>query len=239
MNVLSFVGGICVLVGVSLPVAAQNTTDPFGALPNSGNPQQPIAVDPAAIAMRENLKNQRARLSPEEQIRFELNQPSSINANEETLENFVRILSEEHDIPMVVDKKSLEEIGLTSHSPITIFAKGQKLRSLLQLALGELDLAYTIKHETLIITTKEAVKQMPTVETHALPESLANKGGKVLVALKSSVTPGGWDSNGGSFTATTVDNVLIVSGPESVHEEVLEFLEKLNIAFERSQKAKL
>jgi len=91
----------------------------------------------------------------------------------------------------------------------------------------------------LIITTKEAVKQMPTVETHALPESLANKGGKVLVALKSSVTPDGWDSNGGSFTATTVDNVLIVSGPESVHEEVLEFLEKLNIAFERSQKAKL
>jgi len=245
MNVLSFVGGICVLGAISLPVAAQNLTDPFGgaenpfgAPPPAGKAKQQIALDPAASAMREDAKILRAGLSPEEQIRFELNQPSSINAIEETLENVIRILSENHDIGMIVDKKALEEIGLNSDTPISISIKGVKLRNLLRLALSELDLSYTIKNEVLIVTTKDVVEKMPSVEAHTLPESLANKGDKVLAALKSSVTPNGWDSNGGPFTATTIDNVLIVSGPESVHEDVLEFVEKLNAAFERSQKAK-
>src|SRR6056297_318400 len=77
---------------------------------------------------------------------------------EESLENVVRQLSELHDIPIRVDIRSLEEIGLSGDVPVSSDLKGTSLRSYLRLMLEELDLTYMIKDEVLKITTTETAE---------------------------------------------------------------------------------
>ncbi len=74
------------------------------------------------------------------------------------LEDAIRQLSEAHGIPIVVDRRALEEIGLSADVPVTIDLKNVTLRSFLRLMLRELDLTYMIKDEVMQITTDEAAE---------------------------------------------------------------------------------
>ncbi len=77
---------------------------------------------------------------------------------EEPLESAIRIISETHGIPIVVDRQALEEIGLTADTPVTMDLKNVTLRSFLRLMLREFTLTYMIKDEVLQITSEEAAE---------------------------------------------------------------------------------
>ena len=94
----------------------------------------------------------------ERRINAALGDETTQNFVEETLENAVRLISETHQIPIIVDKKALEEIGLTSDSPVSISLANVSLRSFLRLMLKELDLTYMIKDEVMQITTQDAAE---------------------------------------------------------------------------------
>ena len=53
---------------------------------------------------------------------------------------------------------------------------------------------------------------------------------EILNAPTTTVSPDAWDENGGPCQATTVDPVLIVYGTETVHQDVIDFLQKLQEA---------
>ncbi len=75
------------------------------------------------------------------------------------LTDAIRQISEAHDIPIVVDERALEEIGLSAEEPVTMSLKNVSLRSFMRLMLRELDLTYMIKDEVMQITTIEAAEQ--------------------------------------------------------------------------------
>ncbi len=64
----------------------------------------------------------------------------------------IQKVAEDHDIPIVLDTKALEELGLSSDTPINISLKNVSLRSFLRLMLKEHDLTYMIKDEVMKIT---------------------------------------------------------------------------------------
>lgn len=79
------------------------------------------------------------------------------------LEQAVACLSDLHDIRIHIDRRALAEIGLDEQEPITISADGIQLESLLGLALEPHGLTWTVRHESLVITTYgEARKAVST-----------------------------------------------------------------------------
>lgn len=71
----------------------------------------------------------------------------------------------------------------------------------------------------------------PTLKTYQLPAELSERREMILAALTSNVKPDIWKDAGGSSTASAIDNVLIVSTTEAVHDEVETFLQKIESAF--------
>ena len=82
-------------------------------------------------------------------------------------------------------------------------------------------------------TTKEAAEANLILQTYPFPKVLIEKTEQVITALTTTVTPDQWGAQGGRSTVVAVENVLVVSGSDSVHLGVTDFLRKLDDAFER------
>ena len=67
----------------------------------------------------------------------------------------IDFLKDLHNIEIQIDNKALEDAGAGTDTPVTKNLRGISLRSALRLMLGPMDLAYVIKDEVLLITTKE------------------------------------------------------------------------------------
>jgi hypothetical protein len=84
-----------------------------------------------------------------------LTQAVQLDFIETPLEDVVAFLSDQHKIPIQIDRKALDSIGVGTDSPITKNFKALSLRSALRLILDELNLTYVVDHEVLLITTPE------------------------------------------------------------------------------------
>ena len=135
-------------------------------------------------------------------------------------------LSESHEIPILIDRQALEDVGISPAEPVTIAMKGIPLCGFLRLMLRDLGLTYTID-DVLLITTPESAEQNLRVRMYRLPDTLKEKSGEVLTALTKTVAVDTWDDLGGPSSATAIDHVLVISTTTSVHLEVEGFLSTL------------
>jgi hypothetical protein len=213
--------------------------DPFGGgRPKSPAVRKPIARPNASIT-RSTPKA--AELAGQGEspatihLRAALDEKTTQTFINTPLQDAIRLIADTHDIPIIVDRRALEEIGLSVDEPVVLSLKNVSLRSFLRLMLRDLDLTYMIKDEVMQITTVEAAEQNLVVEMYKFPADLTDKSDKLLKALTSGVVPDAWESLGGPCSVTAIDNVLIVSATESIHEDVKSFLDKLRQAFEKHQ----
>ena len=239
-TMLSSMLAILILFPV-LAVAQQ--ADPFGGgnvpadpfAPNAANRSVQQAKKPKAIpakVLESKAVPQRDPSDANERIRSVLSDSTSQEFIDTPLEEAIVRLSQSHDIPIMLDNRALEEVGLTTDMPVTISLKNVTLRSFLRLMLREFDLTYVVKSEVLLITTHEAAEQNKVLEMYTFPESLTSKSDEVVKVLTAAVSPESWATVGGASSASAIDNVLIISAPEYVHEGVIEFLQKLQKAYE-------
>jgi hypothetical protein len=75
-------------------------------------------------------------------------------------------------VSITVDKRALEEVGVTYKTPIRLKLKASA-RTVLKRLLGDLNLAYVIKDETILITSQERAKQMTTTRHYYLGDLAA------------------------------------------------------------------
>lgn len=121
--------------------------------------------------------------SSEARIFQELNRPTTIEFVEQPLKDVVLYLQEQHNIPIVLASKKLEEASVSPDTPITKNLKGITLRSALRLMLNELELTYVVREEVLQITTPEdaesqlITKVYPVGDLVIPPASLSGGGG--------------------------------------------------------------
>ena len=94
----------------------------------------------------------------ERRIYKALNDDTELKFIDEPLENVVDILKQKHSIPIVIDLRALDDLGLTPDIPVTKNLESVSLRSGLRLLLQDLDLTYMIKDEVLQITTPDAAE---------------------------------------------------------------------------------
>jgi len=244
---------ICLLFSMPGVCLAQRD-DPFGAGADPFERSKPKPVKPAKPAAPQRVAQPKILARPMKvngkvvprptssdatlRIRAALGAQTSQTFIDLPLEECLQQLSESHNIPMIVDRRALEEIGLTSDAPVTLGLKNVSLRSFLRLMLRNLDLTYMVQNEVLLITTIQAAEQNLVLEMYKFPQELTEKSDQVVTALTMGVQPQVWTTSGGPCTVTAIENVLVVAATESIHEEVIGFMQKLEEAFEQHQAAK-
>ncbi len=239
MSILNCLRGGCVVLLMTVSAFAQaSKTDPFSdgfydrAKPGEAMPKPSAAVAVPVSKLRASFFADQPAATTEDYIRFRLSQPATVDAVDESIANAVNRISESQDLPMAIDLRSLEEVGLDGESLVLLTLKNVKLRTFLQVMLADHDLTYVIKHERLIVITKEDQNKYTTMQTYRLPEALSGKSEQVLQVMITTVAPDKWNYGGGANSVALVDNVMIVTAPESVHEQIAEFLDKLQTAFQ-------
>ena len=90
----------------------------------------------------------------EKRIRSALDQPARMEFIETPLNDVIEFLKDQHEVPIQLDKKALEDEGIDSATPITMNLAGVSFRSAMRLMLDPLGLTYVIKNEVMLITTK-------------------------------------------------------------------------------------
>lgn len=227
------------LLFVSSRVSAQNdpvrdsdsnpARDPFARTePKQGSDSDPFAGNSKPIPTVIDAGKASDR------IRKVLGHSTSQHFDETPLVEAIHKLSVAHDIPIVVDGRAIEEIGLSDEEPIVIDLHHVSLRSFLRLMLHDLNLTYTVHDSVLVITTQEASETYLDLRAYRLNSSLAGHSKEVIAAIRKTIEPRAWDEVGGyASIEPVIEDVIVVSTTETMHEQIQDFLDKVEAAIEQ------
>ena len=113
----------------------------------------------------------RSTVSPEDRrILNALEKKVSLKINDLSLTDLTRGLAQTQKLNVVLDHPGLEEEGLTAKTPVSINVSGIKLKSALKLILEPLHLAYQVRDEVLVITSKLRAQGKLVVATYPVAD---------------------------------------------------------------------
>jgi hypothetical protein len=175
-----------------------------------------------------------------QRIQTALNAETSLSAQETPLEDVVRLLAQRHRIPIELDRKALENVGVGTDTPVTHSLKGIALRSALRVTLKQLGLVYTVRDEVLLITTPEEAEARLATVVYPVTDLVRNRDAKgeqwsdydtLIDLITSTIAPTTWETVGGpgSIQGMPYQNVdvIVLSQTDEVHEQISLLLEKL------------
>jgi hypothetical protein len=176
-----------------------------------------------------------------ESIRQSLTKKVSWDFTDLPLSEFVEILHKDLGVPVRLDIKALNDMGITPETTITVNnMSGVSAKSALRFLLKDIGLTSLVDGEALVITTPEvADNHLTTVLYNVadLPAFRRPNGktvpnyDKLIDVIVKSIKPTSWAEVGGTgsileYDATNVQ-VLVVSQNDEAHEEILELLNRL------------
>jgi hypothetical protein len=167
--------------------------------------------------------------------------------NATPLQEVTQFLAETYQIPVLIDRRALDDVGMGSDTPVTISLKGVSLRSALHHLLHEFDLTYVITNEVLKITTPEDAEDSlqtvvyPVADLVAAGRPVQNPGDSrsddydydtVIETITTTIEPDSWDEVGGAGVIEPLSpwRLLAISQTEEVHEEIAALLKTLRQA---------
>ena len=174
--------------------------------------------------------------------------PMTVDFVEIPLVELAAQLSDLVNLPILLDRKSLEDAVIASETPITFKVAGKlPLAQLLRAMLREHDLTYVLEDEVLKITTPDAASSLletrlypvhdmttPSSEVPAneLKEHYEEELSNLAQMLESNISPDSWYSVGGAGTVASYHQrpSLIVSQTHDAHEQIEQLLATLRKA---------
>ncbi|MEM6473054.1 MAG: sigma-70 family RNA polymerase sigma factor, partial [Planctomycetota bacterium] len=150
--------------------------------------------------------------------------PISVNAVETPLSDFVDSLSAQLNMKFLIDAKSLEEVGLTPDTPISISLDEVAADDLLINALDPLDLSVLVRGGVFQVATWEACEETRLSRVYYL-EGLSVGGDfdSIFNLIETSIHPDTWEALGGNSTLTPVTSgrpAVIVATTYEVHRQI-------------------
>ena len=166
-----------------------------------------------------------------------------LNFHETTLQDVVRQLRKTLGVPVVLDQPTLNEIGVDTHTDVSIKTAKLPAQDALKLMLRKIGpkLTYSIRNEMLVITTSEEaeydnfigriypVADLVTAKRPSAPGSRLVDYDDLHVLIKKSIDPESWDEAGGWASLGEVEalsSVIIFQSDEN-HEKIEDLLAKL------------
>lgn len=186
---------------------------------------------------------------PAQRIQRALDQPHRLGGLADLpLSEVVQFIRDRHKIEVQIDRRALDEVGISPSTPISIEIKDVSLRSLLRLMLRPLELQFAVADDHLLITTAEAAGAIRRVKVYDVadlvtPTPAAGEGGAVdpwrvapdfdslITVITSCVYAYSWESVGGPGAVQPIEcagiRALVIAQTEEVHEEIAALLASL------------
>ena len=171
----------------------------------------------------------------EKEIAEWLEDSISIEYYETPLDISLQKLSDDRGLSVFLDRQALEDVGLTTDTSVTITLNDVGLANALDLMLGDLDLTYTVRGETLSITTVDAVDSQLLSRVYWLEGTgfLSGNSDSLIDSIQASINPNSWEAVGGPATVSLLDSgdsvrpAIVVSNTYRTHRQIEEFIAAL------------
>lgn len=151
------------------------------------------------------------------------------NFTETPLRDVVAQFRELLKVPVVLDHKGLEDAGIDLDTPVTFTGQGTTARAAMRRILGDFDLTWVVRDESLVITTKEEAGGNPENRLYPLPWGYSTQGAidfqSLIDLIQNTIGGHGVWADGGGIGAIRplgegVDAVLVVSQTSDMHDEI-------------------
>ena len=207
-----------------------------------------ITVDTLALARQGIGTSAWVNADDEEDvISAALNEPASFTFSARKLSEVVEDIAEQYKINILVDHRSLEEIGVTADLPVTISIKRVKLKSALRYILKDMDLTFINLNGVLWITAAEGqceanlLDRIYWIEGTEFDSDTLND---LITLVQTTISPDTWEALGGRSTMTAGPKsdrpFVLVSTTRAIHEEIDHLLQGLRDAnFESDPEMKM
>jgi hypothetical protein len=168
--------------------------------------------------------------------------PTELDFSEAPLQDVIDYLKSKCNIEIQLDRRVLEDVSVTTDTPVTINVKGIRLESALRLMLRNMqpELTYMIKNEVLLITTPDIAAEELATKLYSVGDLVGCRDehdapwddyDALIDVITSTIKPTTWDTAGapGSATGNTFGTakVLVVTQTHEVHEEIAGLLAKI------------
>jgi hypothetical protein len=122
-----------------------------GMTPPKERPEEKL---PASLVVESD-----AEVQARKRIEGVLSEKTDLDFQQTPLKEVAAALATKHNVSIVLDRLAMEEEGIVEDVPITQHVAAISLRSALRLLLHEYDMTYTIRNETLQLTTNLAAEE--------------------------------------------------------------------------------
>jgi hypothetical protein len=178
-----------------------------------------------------------------EDIKRALDEPTSMEFVDTSLSDVIEYLKDLHkqkhpNFEMVLDNKTLNDLGIMPETTVTKNLKGISLRAALRLLLRDLGMTYIIRDDVLLITSPEEAcytKVYDVADLVSAKEGEKNSAIDSLMSMVAKICPNyvpsgpgkeGWPGWIGSLQSAEV-TAVVVHQPEQYQEDVADLLAQL------------
>jgi len=152
-------------------------------------------------------------------IEAALMQPSRVEFVETPLCQVVEFLKDMHGILIGLDRRSLDDVGIGADIPITIRRRHGDLATNLDAILDPLDLTWIVRHEALLITTKQTAESNCDTRVYKLLRQVAFD--DLLRDITGNINPQSWDTVGGPGSLCPMPpGALVVTQTQANHQQI-------------------
>ncbi|WP_145122719.1 DUF4974 domain-containing protein [Rosistilla oblonga] len=168
-----------------------------------------------------------------EAIEEALRRPVEAMFSDEPLENIIEILADKAGIPIRIDRRGLDDLGLTTDIPVTTAIKRASLEAALSIILSELDLTHTIANEHLVITSVEAAESQLITRIYWSGETGLQADRNAIDLITATVTPDTWEELGGPSVIRGIETEsgsssgLVVTTTHFTHRKLQQLLDMI------------
>ncbi|MCO8122122.1 sigma-70 family RNA polymerase sigma factor [Stieleria sp. TO1_6] len=165
------------------------------------------------------------------QSEMTLAKPVNFDFDQTPLREAIASISQKLEIPIVIDARGLEEIGIDSEIPVTYKLGELPARDLFPQMLRNLDLTLAVINNVYTVTTREAAEDSLLRRIYWLEGlTLAGDYDSLMSLIETSITPDTWESLGGNSTMAPFPGArpsLIISTTLDVHRDIEKLIETL------------
>lgn len=160
-----------------------------------------------------------------------LRRPASIDCHEMPLSRLIDFLAAEHDVPLIINKKKLQEASVTPEMPVTKTLRDVSLDSLLCHVLKDFELTYTVRDGAVIVTTPEDAENELDLVAYPVHDLLVPLGyqkfgpkfrdhDSLKELIVRVIKPDSWDDVGGPAPIDHIGGWLLIAQTDYVHEQI-------------------
>lgn len=172
---------------------------------------------------------------------------TSITLTDAELGHAVTAISNFGNIPIMIDNRALEDVGLSRDVPVTLHLSDASIDYMLHVMLKELDLTTIIIGEVVIVTTpeeaeseldtmlypvKDLVRYNPFTQSENSKRGVSLEFDDLIQAITTTVEAESWEELGGpgSLAPFPYADCLVVAQDRDVHQKLAELLEQVRKA---------